>query len=258
MPKSLNILIAAHKPYWIPADPMYLPVLAGAACDGGRADIPGFARDDSGDNISLKNPRYSELTVLYWGWKNLDCDYLGLAHYRRHFAGDGKRGVIGEREMREYLAKAPVVVPTKRHYFIESIESHYSNTFDVEHLNALREAIDEVSPEYREIFEGRMKGRSAHIYNMFVMRRDYLDAYCSWLFAVLEAAERRLDFTGMSAFEARVIGRISERLLDTWLEFNGVQYAECPVTSTELVNWPKKISAFLAAKFFGKKYTESF
>ena len=47
--------------------------------------ILGYQGDDAGDNISEKNPYYCELTGLYWAWKNLDADYIGLAHYRRHF-----------------------------------------------------------------------------------------------------------------------------------------------------------------------------
>ncbi len=37
------------------------------------------------DNISAKNATYSELTGLYWLWKNVDVRYKGLTHYRRLF-----------------------------------------------------------------------------------------------------------------------------------------------------------------------------
>ena len=68
---NLRVVVAAHKPYWMPADPVYLPVQVGAA---GKESIPGYTRDDSGENISAKNPHYCELTGLYWAWKNLPGD----------------------------------------------------------------------------------------------------------------------------------------------------------------------------------------
>ena len=77
---DVKVVVAAHKPYWMPDDPLYVPLQVGAALN---APIPGFMRDDAGDAISARNANYCELTGLYWAWKNLDCEYLGLAHYRR-------------------------------------------------------------------------------------------------------------------------------------------------------------------------------
>lgn len=257
-----RIVIAAHKSYWMPQDSLYLPIHVGAANSDVTLD---FQRDDEGENISAFNPRYSELTALYWAWKNLkDEDAVGLAHYRRHFAGGGerlptgKKGVLTGVEAARLLERCPIVVPKKRMYYIETVGNHYAHTFDSAHLDILRGVLSELSPESLPAYETVLGARGAHIFNMMLMRRDVFDEYCSWLFPILFEVEKRLDFAGMTAFEARVVGRLSERLMDTWLGTNGYDYVECPVVSTEKTNWLKKGSGFLSAKFFGRRYTESF
>ena len=74
------IMSVTHKKYWMPEDELYMPVQVGFN------EPLGFARDNTGENISEKNKNYCELTALYWGWKNLKADYIGLDHYRRHFS----------------------------------------------------------------------------------------------------------------------------------------------------------------------------
>ena len=79
---NIKIIIATHKKYWMPQDDMYLPIHVGA--EGKTLDL-GYQKDNVGENISKKNANYCELTGLYWVWKNLDADFMGLAHYRRHY-----------------------------------------------------------------------------------------------------------------------------------------------------------------------------
>ena len=85
--KNIKIIVATHKEYQMPSDNIYLPLQVGAE---GKKDL-GYQKDNTGDNISKKNPFFCELTGLYWAWKNLDADYIGLAHYRIHFASKKKR-----------------------------------------------------------------------------------------------------------------------------------------------------------------------
>ena len=55
------IVVATHKEYPMPSDPLYLPVQAGRALG---APLP-YVGDDSGENISGKNRSFCELTCLY-------------------------------------------------------------------------------------------------------------------------------------------------------------------------------------------------
>ena len=50
-----------------------------------------WLRDNTGDNISEKNPYYGEYTFYYWYWKNMlhkhiDGSWIGFSGYRYHWA----------------------------------------------------------------------------------------------------------------------------------------------------------------------------
>ena len=255
---KITVVVAAHKPYEMPDDPLYLPLQVGAE---GKESF-GYRRDDSGDHISAKNPQFCELTGLYWAWKNLDADYIGLAHYRRHFRGKGKgepiSRVLTEQEAVRLLAGRDGLLPKKRNYYLETLYSHYAHTMHVEPLDAAGDIIREKYPAYAAAFEQLKTRRSAHMFNMLVLRRDHLDAYCTWLFDILFELEKRVDASTYDTFHGRFFGRVSELLLDVWLSEQDLDLAEVPLIGMEKTNWVKKGGSFLMAKFFGKKYDKSF
>ncbi len=259
---KISIAVAAHKSYRMPEDDCYLPLHVG--CEGKQSI--GFTGDNTGDNISVKNATFCELTGLYWMWKNSDADYIGLAHYRRHFAGKSNpKGdntpfarVIGGAELEDILKNIDIIVPKKRRYYIETLYSHYAHSHYAEHLDVAREIISRQCPEYLPAFDKVMKRTYGHMFNMFVMKRDKCDAYCGWLFSILNELETKVDTSDYSAFQARLFGRVSELLLDVWLEKNGFGYKEIPVINMEKLNWGKKIKSFIMARVFHKKYEGSF
>lgn len=266
--QEIVVAVVSHKPYRMPADSVYMPLHVGAAL---HPDVlPDWVQDNEGENISDRNGKYSELTGLYWLWKNCDADYIGLVHYRRHFATRswlGRRArdrfdrIIGGEELAQVLQKADVVVPNHRNYVIETVRSHYEHTLPAEHLDVTRDVIQERCPQYLAAFDKVMGGTKAHMFNMFIMRRDLLADYCDWLFPILFELEQRTDDSAYDAFNLRYPGRVSEMLLDVWLSEQlqqGVRMVELPVASPEPVDWPAKIMGFLNAKFRGKKYGKSF
>ena len=81
--KKVKILVAHHKQGLIIETDTYLPIQVGKDCSNYNLGIVG---DNTGENISSKNPLYCEMTAIYWGWKNVQADYMGLCHYRRYFS----------------------------------------------------------------------------------------------------------------------------------------------------------------------------
>lgn len=269
--ENMQIIIASHKKCDVPSDVLYLPLHVGAK---GKDSI-GFQRDDEGDNISEKNPLFCELTGIYWAWKNLNCDYVGLAHYRRYFTMKSKNyqkkngelnSVLTYAELSELLKNNyKVFVPKKRNYYIETIYKHYSHTFSEDHLLQTKAILDKKYPEYNNAWNKVMNSTSAYVFNMFIMNKVLFNDYCEWLFDILFELEKRIDVSNMTDFEKRYIGRVSERLFNVWLEYKiekgdikREEIKELPYLYMGKVDWGRKITSFLAAKLFNKKYDKSF
>ena len=261
--KNIKVIIATHKNYEMPKDKLYMPLHVGAE---GKQDL-GYQKDNTGKNISTKNPYFCELTGLYWAWKNLDADYIGLVHYRRYFtlykknmkSEDEKfENVLSSKEVDNLLKDIDVILPKKRKYYIENLYNHYKHTMYIEPLDITRSIIEEKYPEYIKEFDKLKKRTSAHMFNMFIMKKDILDGYCRWLFDILFELEKRVDTTKYDVFHARFFGRVSELLLDVYINTNGLDYKEVKVIDMQKVNWFKKGTSFLKAKFLGKKYDKSF
>ena len=258
---DIKIIVAAHKKYWMPDDNMYLPLHVGAegkTDENGQPLDLGYTKDNTGDNISVKNANYCELTGLYWAWKNLDADYIGLAHYRRHFS-NGKKGkdkktkVISKAEMEERLKDTDILLPTPRNYVIETNYSQYAHAHHAIDLDTTKKILKEQFPEYLNAWNISMKKTTGHRFNMFVMKKELFDAYCAWLFDVLFELEKRLDISTYNQNDSRVFGFVSERLLDIWINTNKYPYKENPYVFMESQNWLVKGGNFVKRKFRSEK-----
>ena len=251
---DVKIIVAAHKEYWMPRDPMYVPVRVGAE---GKEEDFGYTPDNTGENISAKNANYCELTGLYWAWKNLDCEYLGLAHYRRHFTvlrgTNDRRDVLTLDQARGLFSNTDAVLPKKRNYWIETNYGQYVHAHHEEDLIETRKIIEEKYPEYIPAYDRVMKKTSGHRFNMFIMKKDVCDAYCTWLFDILFELEKRLDISDYSENDRRVFGFVSERLLDVWLETNGIRCKDIPYIFLEKQNWFTKCINFVLRKMKRKE-----
>lgn len=272
---KIKVIVATHKIYRMPKDSIYIPVHVGAEGkkdDSGNPLNLGYTTDNTGDNISVKNPSYCELTGLYWAWKNLDADFLGLVHYRRHFSLKKKSdnpfdNILTSKEARWLTSKYSVIVPKKRKYYIESLYSHYAHTHYAEHLDETRRIIKKIFPDYLESYDNVMKRTYGYMFNMMIMKKELFSDYCEWLFTILFELEKRMKpmESQLSAFQGRFYGRVSEIIFNVWLDnclktgrISASDIKEIPYIYTEKIKWRKKIVSFLKAKFTKEKYEGSF
>ncbi len=228
---DIKVIVATHKEYNLLKEDYYLPIFTGSAISD--KDLP-YQRDDEGENISDKNKTYCELTAMYWAYKNLKADYIGLCHYHRYLD-------VRNIDIENY----DVILPKKRHYYIETVYDQYKHAHGSKGLDIAKEVIQSDYPDYLESFDECMKRRSLHIFNMFIMKYDIFINYCSFLFDILFKIEQELGDVD------RIYGHISERLLDVYLNKNKIIYKEVNLIETEKIDWPKKIWKFLERKFKG-------
>ena len=268
---KVQIVVATHKKYKMPKDKMYLPLHVGAEGKVDAQGLPldlGYQKDNVGENISEKNAGYCELTGIYWAWKHIDADYIGLVHYRRYFgkrSGTSSYRVLTYKELKPLLNKYRIFVPRKRRYYIETLYSHYAHTHYAEQLDITRMIIQEKYPDYVESFDKVVNQRHGYMFNMVIMQKELLNNYCEWLFDILFELEKRINEPDLSAYQGRFYGRVGEIIFNVWLKENvkegnisKKEICELPYVHSEKINWWKKGISFIRAKFLGEKYEGSF
>lgn len=246
---SVKILVAYHKPARLIKNRIMTPIHVGRALarpendpDGVLASMIG---DNTGDNISLRNPYFSEMTAVYWAWKNYaalgDPDYIGLAHYRRVFAfgsdkEDGyfqmpafrtvkwdhydEKKTISVVAPHDLIVRSPIPIVSKKpeengvpaREIRYTVMEQYAHVHTLAHLELAMSHIRREFPDYREDIEPFLNAEMHYMCNMFVMKRNLFFEYAPWMFNTLLALDTQLDYASMTPYQQRGIGFLAERL----------------------------------------------
>lgn len=190
-------------------DPNYItPIQVGASQTNIRvADI----LDNLDDNISDKNGNYSELTGLYWIWKNrlinhyygVSC-YYGLAHYRRLL------DLSEDDLLRLNDNDIDVILPYPMPY-APDIEEHHKRYLSDSEWNSVLQALEELQPEYAVALKDILKQEYLYNYNIIIAKSAILEEYCRWLFSLLFRIEEINDSGGIKRTN-RYMGYVGETL----------------------------------------------
>ena len=226
----MSIYVIAHKPYSKVNMQGYKTLQVGAY----KGHTCGDVFDDEGDNISFKNAEYCELTGLYWLWKNCKDDYVGLCHYRRFFSTDffGKKP-IEEKTILRKLNRHEMIVPFKHKLDISVREQYCKNSGFNKDLEIVKNIILDKCPEYAIAYDHVLSGNEIYFFNMTIAYKQILDAYCEWLFEILNEVENQVDTSLYNSYQKRIYGFLSERLFTTWIVKNRLDVYEMGVINTE-------------------------
>lgn len=237
-----KIIVCSHKKDFVLESELYMPLHVGKA--NTNVDL-GFQGDDTGDNISEKNPNYCELTGLYWAWKNLkDVDYVGLCHYRRYFdfgkypCGSFDMRSFSEDDFKRYastfcnpinvLEGYDVILP-RGYVMSHSVADAFCGAHVMDDFYILMRCMVKLYPDMKENMEEFFFKTNRWVgYNMFFAHKKWADDYCSWLFSILDEVSKYIKISEY-AFQKRVFGFFSEMLLPLYCRHYGMRVKHLPL-----------------------------
>jgi len=243
-----KIYVVHYKPGKIlKNDQLYQPLMSGNFFCQTEQDMIG---DDTGDHISEKNRYYSELSGIYWIWKNRHHQVTGLCHYRRYytvhpepflykckrflygFVGLAnkryglictknislfKPKILQQDELDSLLQSYDVVLPQARKLKY-TVKEHYRRYHDINDLKVLEAILEEKYPDYLEAFHSVLTGKKLYANNMFILKDEHYQGFMAWWFEMLFEFERRVDIRQYQGYQKRIMGFIAERLLTVWFK----------------------------------------
>lgn len=254
---SIKIFIACHKPCDVRHDDVYSPIHVGRAISRFQEEMSWMTPDDSGENISKKNPTYCEMTAQYWAWKNItNVDYIGFCHYRRFqkvdFSKENAEQIMAHCDV---ILNEPIFTLTPRLLELK-------NYLIIEDIFIMFKIVKKLFPDYYDDLLAYSNGHYSYIANMFVCRKSIFDEYASWIFTILAECEKYIKL-GSYSRQKRIFGYIAEYLMPVFFLHNKMHiktvpfvYGDNQVYSLRTIN--KLKNCLLNVVFKRKKFKEPY
>lgn len=241
--KKISLYVSYHNKCDLIKTDYFKPIQVGTAYN--KPLFPTELNDAAGENISLKNKSFCELTAQYWAWKHdTTSEYIGFCHYRRHFIFNPKNttksdmyGVVNydkidkkylenvgysDQSLENFLKGVDIVTPEKwdvRNLYAKNNLDQYKQgqSLDINDYTTCLEILQEKYPKYTEAATNYNISTHGYYTNMFIMKREIFEQYSAWLFDILFELEKRISLENRDLQEYRVFGYISEWLLGIYV-----------------------------------------
>lgn len=223
-----NYIICCHADKLLAMEPVEskysVPIQAGAALTDMRIteinDHDGFA-----ESISDRNSRYSEATAMYWIYRHVDSDYVGISHYRRRFKAT-------DEELDLLLADKPDIITSVPAFLESSVRDQFCNNHYLHDWNLFISLLDR---EDRMLAEECFADNRLHGGNINIFKSDRYIEFCEWAFPILDefyhSSPEKTD-----VYQHRDVGFIAERLSHLYVEKarrSGSRMTEIPIYQLE-------------------------
>lgn len=178
-----------------------------------------------GDNIDFLNPWYCELTGLYYLWKHVDDDIVGLEHYRTYFWKDGHP--INEQQIKEELQNGDIICSGYaypafgRNILLTELNAQTHGT--VKYFLYVLQRYDKGFAEY---FKKYLMGQKLWCCNIFIGPKKIFDKWMEFFFNVIIDFEEICPI-GPKTKTWRREGYFAEFAFGAWLEYNGYKIIHC-------------------------------
>ena len=194
----------------------------------------GYLGDNTGDNISHLNPYLNELTALYWMWKNTNHKIIGLSHYRRFFTESNDLTfsydkILTEAAAEKLLNDYDIVVNPYWGDLIQFENISRAVGQEVTELvtSIIKKHMAKNFPDYVEMFDVVMNSRFFYKCEMFIARKNILDAYFQWLSSfIIDACNEFLKKVPIERRTKRAVGYFNECMMTVWLLKNNLRIKE--------------------------------
>ena len=204
-------------------------------------------------SVIEKQKLWNEGSRLYYIYHNYDWqknDYIGLNHYRRYF-----NFFDTVPNMDDIFSTYDVILPP-RLGLGTTLEQQYINCHNFLDFIQIKDIIKDLFPDYIEAMNKTLKQTHFYACSMFIMKKEYFQKYCEFVFPVLLEFDKIRGFNtdedvekhvtqykhlyikqikpmDTIGYQSRINGFLLERLTNIFVNKHFNNILEIPVIETE-------------------------
>ena len=122
-------------------------------------------------------------------------------------------------QMEQFISRYDIIAPKAENMYETAWDNYRRAPYHfIEDLQLVAQLVQQNHPDYRQATQQYLNGTALYLKNMYIMRGELFQQYCSWLFPLLEQFDRQNHWQKYQNHRAalRVDGYLAERLFGIW------------------------------------------